>query len=316
MSALGGEEESGATEAGRRVRTVGAGSASRRGGADDLPERSYTSMSTYSPGGGFPRRSELVGSERTRAVSSFGDNADRDRNIAAGMRRMASRDALSGIGLGSTSPRVRRRASEAGLLLDQAQKTELPDSPAVASSSNSPSVRQRPGLPSEFLQSPSTSSPSLGARRSPRPDLDLSSSRTNSPRISSPLLRDRINSPQVHSPRTASPLSTPDPDRLSAAERRRQSQSEGVTTYAGRGESADFDAVGLPHPRPPRAGRAAKGSGGSGSTGSGGGITSPGRAQWREGAISEEEGSGPRAASRLDERSRSRAEEREDGESM
>ncbi|ORY76259.1 hypothetical protein BCR35DRAFT_332882 [Leucosporidium creatinivorum] len=296
----------------RRVRTLGS---ARRCGPDELPERSYTSMSTYSPASAaHPRRSELVGSERTRAASALGDNADRDREMMGGIRRTTSRDMSNGIGLDSTSPRVRRRASEAGLLLDRAQKTELPDSPAV-SNSISPSIRQRPRIPLDFLSSPPTNSPST-SRRSPRPDFDASSPRTNSPRIQSPSLRERVQSPRTHSPRTASPLSTPDPDRLpsnaTAAERRRQSQSEGITTYAGRGESVDYDAMGLPHARPPRAGRAAKSSGGSGSTGSGGGITSPGRPQWREDVISEEEGSGSKAASRLEGRRRSRAEERED----
>lgn len=298
----------------RRVRTLGS---ARRGGPEEMPERSYTSMSTYSSNSAtHPRRSELVGSERTRAASAMGDNAARDREMAAGIRVSASRDMLSGIGLDSSSPRVRRRASEAGLLLERAQKTELPDSPAIANSI-SPSIRQRPRIPLDFLSSPPTSSSST-SRRSPRPDLDVSSPRTNSPRVHSPSLRERVNSPRLHSPRTASPLSTPDPDRLpsnaSAAERRRQSQSEGPTTYAGRGESMDYHAMGVPHARPPRAGRAAKSSGGSGSTGSGGGITSPGRPQWREGTISEEEGSGSRAASRLEGTRRSRTEEREDGE--
>lgn len=298
----------------RRVRTLGS---ARRNGPDEMPERSYTSMSTYSPSSmAHPRRSELVGSERTRAASAMGDNATRDREMATGIRRTTSRDMLSGIGLDSSSPRVRRRASEAGLLLERAQKTDLPDSPAIANSV-SPSVRQRPRIPLDFLSSPPINSPST-SRRSPRSDFDISSPRNGSPRVHSPSLRERIHSPSIHSPRTASPLSTPDPDRLpsntTAAERRRQSQSEGPSTYTGRGESVEYDAMGLPHARPPRAGRAAKSSGGSGSTGSGGGIIGPGRPQWGEGTISEEEGSGSRAASRLEGRRRSRAEEREDGE--
>ena len=250
-------------------------------------------MSTYSPGGStLPRRSDLVGSERTRAVSSFGDNAERDREMAADIRRMASRDMLSSAGAANSSQRVRRRASQADLLLDQAQRTELPDSPAIANPT-SPSIRHRSALPQQFLDSPS---PSLSARLSPRLDLDLSSPRSTSSGVGSPSIRERINSPRLHSSRTASPLATPDPDRQSSpapsltSERRWQSQSE------GQHEPSRYESTGSQLSRSPRASLAAAGSGDSGS----GGVATPARAHRKDASPSEDVGIGSRSTSRAE----------------
>ncbi|GAA6011778.1 hypothetical protein JCM10207_004241 [Rhodosporidiobolus poonsookiae] len=210
-----------------RSQTAGSRSYSRASGAarnrsadlDALPDRSMTSMGSYPTldERRAARRSDFVGSERTRAASAFGNTAERDRDFAAGMRRLASRELL-------TSPRERTRsdaAAGAGAAVDDA----LPDSPANAS--QSPSLRNRPGLPREFLASPSArlssrfSHADLASPSSP----SAASPSTSSPRFTSTsAARDRLDSPRVSSPRTASPLLTPDPART----RRTYSRSEGV----------------------------------------------------------------------------------------
>ncbi|GAA5863488.1 hypothetical protein JCM8547_007260 [Rhodosporidiobolus lusitaniae] len=237
-----------------------------------LPTRSMTSMSSYPSGGNSfshrtprSRRSDLVGSDRTRAASAFGDTSERDKEIAAGMRRLASREVLR-------SPRERE---------------PLPDSPAYARESATASLRNRPALPQEFRSSPSasatSSSSSPSATRSSsrfasttssssRPSLDLNYgsnemevlasttsspslvTRTSSPRFTnssatSPSLsspRDRLQSPRLTTTaRGPSPLSTPD-----SADRRRWSRSESLD-----GQEA-FDS--------PRTKKSSNGSGGSG----------------------------------------------------
>ncbi|KAK4051622.1 hypothetical protein OIV83_002762 [Microbotryomycetes sp. JL201] len=123
---------------------------------DPVQERSSTSMSNYgSTRAPYVRRSEIVGSERTRAASALGDYADQTRPLSV---RSPGTEQLV-----SQSPRVRRRTSVSELL-DKA--TDLPGSPVgtVATSSLS---RRRPGLPSDFRQSPrgaTTSSKSLETR--------------------------------------------------------------------------------------------------------------------------------------------------------
>ncbi|GAA5929819.1 uncharacterized protein JCM15063_004632 [Sporobolomyces koalae] len=122
-----------------------------------LPDRSATSMSSY------PstidriraRRSELVGSDRTRAASSFSDTRQHDREISESMRRLASRELLR-------TPRDR--------------STSQPFHSASPSSLNantaSPSVATgRPALPTEFRERPSTSAENsrITSRRSLEP---------------------------------------------------------------------------------------------------------------------------------------------------
>ncbi|KAK4056442.1 hypothetical protein OIO90_002585 [Microbotryomycetes sp. JL221] len=127
---------------------------------EDLPERSQTSMSNYSSGGhrsSYIRRSDFVGSERTRAASVLGDYTDRERG---GLSPVTARLYANGDELSSSSPRVRRRTSITGLI-DRGQPN-LPDSPATTnltgsgsgSGAGSHNRRARPNLPNEFRQSP------------------------------------------------------------------------------------------------------------------------------------------------------------------
>ncbi|GAA5926614.1 hypothetical protein JCM1841_003182 [Sporobolomyces salmonicolor] len=250
-STLGNLAEERELNTDRRARTAGYRSGGRsplsgrmsslslRNRDDPLSERSMTSMSNYpstADDGRAVRRSDLVGSERTRAASSIGDTRQRDNDFAVGMRRLASREFVR-------SPRDR----------SQSDATGLPDRPS-ALSTLSPSLRNRPGLPREFMQSPST-------RPSTRPSSTLAG--LDLEPTASPSTHDRLHSTRLTNPRTASPLSTTDPaaDLLSREERRRYRRSDGLT-------SLDLDA--LPRERTPlRTKKISGGSGGSGSVGSG-----------------------------------------------
>ncbi|GAA5897947.1 hypothetical protein JCM6882_005119 [Rhodosporidiobolus microsporus] len=259
IAAGDGRASAAARDSPLRSRTQGYRSSSRisrpfdEDNEDDLPPaRAMTSMSNYpstmderrSPAfAGGVRRSDLVGSERTRAASAFGNTAERDRDFAAGMRRLASRELL--------------RSAATGVGRERSQSEALPDPPtatqAQAQASHTPagSLRNRPGLPREFLSggggspSPSTRTPT---RSSPRPDLDLdldlSVRSPASPQFasaSSPLSsRERFQSPRI-----SSPLSTPDPTSSSRSSfsssnnntprenRRQYSRSEGLDSVTG-----------------------------------------------------------------------------------
>lgn len=111
-----------------------------------LPERSVTSLDSYSPNGSAAlsgRRSTLDGpsSDRIRAASAFGDNDARDGDLANSMRRLGlSRRGLDRLdaNLSTSSPRVRRKPDALG----------LPDSPSLRSSTDlaSSSLRSRSSL--------------------------------------------------------------------------------------------------------------------------------------------------------------------------
>ncbi|GAA6038854.1 hypothetical protein JCM8097_002929 [Rhodosporidiobolus ruineniae] len=249
---------------------------------DDDPPRSMTALSV--------RRSELVGSERTRtrAASAFGGTEGRDRAIEERFRR-ASREEL----LGGASGREReRRVSEPDL-----GEAELPDSPTYTRSASSLRTRAPLSLTND-LTFPSTRTPSRFSAHRPSLDLDHALERTgrsgsvevlDSPslyRTSSP--RDRLTSPALSSlaspqtgfrdrlgtasPRVSSPLSTPDPSSSGSRtpadrdrERRRYSRSDGLP--------ASPTATSLPRAedeleRTPRSGK--KSSSGSGGSGDGG----------------------------------------------
>jgi hypothetical protein len=190
------------------------------GAENTIPLRSSTSMSFHptSPEQRQRsiRRSDLVGSERTRSASAFGGTEDRDAAFAASMKRLAS-------------PRERTQSEVSRTTFEGEGEEDLPDSPAA-------SMRNRPALPREFRTSPSAngtpsrfaSRPSLDVGRNDDLSPSLAQNRTTSPRISTSSTsalapRDRLSSPQVSSPRTKSALSTPDP-----AERRRYSRSTGL----------------------------------------------------------------------------------------
>lgn len=212
-----------------RSRTQGfrySGRASLGGSEDVIPLRSSTSMSFHptSPEQRqrSTRRSDLVGSERTRSASAFGGTEERDADFVASMRRLAS-------------PRVRTQSEVSRTTFEGEGEEELPDSPAA-------SMRNRPALPREFRTSPSAAN--TPSRFATRPSLDVdrdsnlsptSQIRTLSPRFSSSTSstsalspRDRLASPPVSSPRSAVGLSTPD-----AAERRRYSRSTGLDEERG-----------------------------------------------------------------------------------
>ncbi|GAA5872628.1 hypothetical protein JCM1840_004858 [Sporobolomyces johnsonii] len=248
-STLGNLAEERELDTGRRARTAGYRSSGRsslsgrmsslslRNRDDPLLERSTTSMSNYpstTVEGRAARRSDLVGSDRTRAASSISDTRQRDNDFAAGMRRLASREFIR-------SPRDR----------SQSDATGLPDSPS-APSTLSPSLRNRPGLPREFMPSSLT-----------RPSTRISTSLANLDleRAASPSIRDRFQSPRLSNSHTTSPLSAtnPAPDLLSREERRRYSRSDGLT-------SLDLDALARER-TPLRTKKHSGGSGGSGSVG-------------------------------------------------
>ncbi|GAA5951794.1 hypothetical protein JCM10213_001107 [Rhodosporidiobolus nylandii] len=220
---------------------------------DPLPERSMTSMSSYpslSSLQGSLRRSELVGSDRTRSASAFGDTAERDRELAQGMRRHASRELLA-------SPRERTMSemSRFATVGGGGGTGDLPDSPSYATSAAS--LRNRPALPREFLSSLSPTVNHTPSRlSSARSDLDFGTPSPSHTRASSPGLSSTsaVARERYASPRTSSPLTTPDPER-----RRGYSRSEGL----------ELDERGLPTEseteRTPRsAKKSSNGSGGSG----------------------------------------------------
>ncbi|GAA5884713.1 hypothetical protein JCM16303_005242 [Sporobolomyces ruberrimus] len=159
-----------------------------------LPERSATSMSSY------PstieriraRRSDLVGSERTRAASSFSDTRQQDQDFSEGMRRLASRELLR-------TPRERATSQS------QAFDSPSPASQSQASKISPATLRNRPALPSEFRESPSSSSIS-SSRNTPRRSLDTSSSRLT-PSSSSSRDLDRFARSRSAVPSLASPIS-------------------------------------------------------------------------------------------------------------
>ncbi|GAA5988762.1 hypothetical protein JCM5350_002929 [Sporobolomyces pararoseus] len=211
----------------RRARTAGFQSRPRtsllRQALDDddtisrqipLPERSATSMSSY------PstieriraRRSDLVGSERTRAASSFSDTKQQDQDFSEGMRRLASRELL----------RTARDRSKSQL--------EALDSPSPASQSRSndnaspATLRNRPALPSEFRHSPSSSSIS-SARVTPRRSLDASSAARLTPSSSSSRDLERFTRSRSAVSSLASPIS-PSSSSASIAPHHRQARSE------------------------------------------------------------------------------------------
>ncbi|GAA5830124.1 hypothetical protein JCM11251_006886 [Rhodosporidiobolus azoricus] len=254
-----------------------------------LPLRAMTSMSNYPSSATLDdrrsiRRSDLVGSDRTRAASAYGNTAERDREFAAGMRRLASREV----------PREKSPQTQA-----------LPDSPVHSNQTPGGSIRTRPGLPREFLGSPSPTTSRTPTRSSSRPNLDLdlrADTHPTSPQFVSSASSPLSSRERFRSPRTASPLSTPDPPSSSFSspttsrdERRQYSRSEGLDSAALRGQGQ----------RPTLASQK-KSSSGSGASGERAVVT-PGRRyagsdasgrDWRTEANSEfmEE---PRAYSRL-----------------
>lgn len=105
--------------------------------------RSYTALDNYSSQGSSSasvRKSDLVGSERTRAASAIGDTQDRDDELVHSMRRLSYASRGLKTELSSASPRVRRKLEADG----------LPDSPSFISEVSA--VRLRPGLPREFAR--------------------------------------------------------------------------------------------------------------------------------------------------------------------
>ncbi|GAA5906004.1 uncharacterized protein JCM6883_002522 [Sporobolomyces salmoneus] len=194
-------------------------SLTRRNLEDDernLPERSATSTSYY------PstieriraRRSDLVGSDRTRAASSFSDTRQQDQDFSEGMRRLASQELLR-------TPRDRSKSQLDSL--DSPSPASLPKS--LSNDNNSPptTLRNRPALPSEFRPSPSTSSIS-SVRRTPRRSLDASTARLT-PSSSSSRDLDRFTRSRSAVPSLDSPTS-PSTSTSSVKPSHRQARSE------------------------------------------------------------------------------------------
>ncbi|GAA5951548.1 hypothetical protein JCM3765_005966 [Sporobolomyces pararoseus] len=167
-----------------------------------LPDRSATSLSSY------PstieriraRRSDLVGSERTRAASSFSDTRQQDQDFSEGLRRLASRELLR-------TPRDRSKS-----------QLEALDSPSPAT------LRNRPALPSEFRHSPSSSSIS-SSRITPRRSIDASSTARLTPSSSSSRDLDRFTRSRSAVSSLASPIS-PSDSTASIQSRHRHARSE------------------------------------------------------------------------------------------
>ncbi|GAA6013685.1 hypothetical protein JCM11491_005058 [Sporobolomyces phaffii] len=131
-----------------------------------LPERSATSLSSY------PstieriraRRSDLVGSDRTRAASSFSDTKQQDEAFSEGMRKLASRELLR-----TPRDRTKSQSDSLGSFTPASHGTGV--SPPTT-------LRNRPALPSEFRHSPSPSLHSVAPSRvTPRRSIDTSSAR-------------------------------------------------------------------------------------------------------------------------------------------
>lgn len=233
----------------RRSQTYGhaAGSALRTTTAlDDLPpsgvpDRASTSLSNYTSAGTSstpyrtPRRSDLVGSARTRAASAFGGTAERDEAIQRSLRNLASKEAL----------------------MNSAERRRVRSESKMEGGSGGSTGKNRPALPREFLpdRSPSRAATSLGMSRPAPLDLDLASpSPTCGDDATSPSLTARHRRATTVSPsyassarsptsiasyRPQSALSTPSTE---ARPRRREwSRSEDVRAGGSQSRQATFN---------------------------------------------------------------------------
>ncbi|GEM09793.1 cell wall surface anchor family protein [Rhodotorula toruloides] len=209
-----------------------------------LPDRASTSFSNYSSTGTSstpyrtPRRSDLVGSARTRAASAFGGTAERDEAIQRSLRNLASKEAL----------------------MSSAERRKVRSESKMEGGSGGSTGRNRPALPREFLpdRTPSRAATSLGMSRPAPLDLDLSTSSlilrddATSPSYSarhrrattvSPSYASSARSPtSLSSYRPQSALSIPSTE---ARRRRREwSRSEDVRAGGARSRQATFDGGG------------------------------------------------------------------------
>lgn len=258
------------TERARRVRTLGHSSGAlgslgdsvdegrwdsptaRRGvrdTSDELPpERSHSSMSRFraSDGARAGQKAEWLDREyereRARPSTSAGDSRDRDREIARSLRKLSSREDIDSLARSRPDVGDRRKESQV-----------------------SSTLRQRPSLPLEFVQSAATRSsrpaPRLRAEQpSPVDTAHAASPRATSPRVSSPAFRDRASSQTAFTS-----------NRSSRAESRLSRNADDPrTSFSGDGEARQPNSTtGLPLSRPARPGswgRTKKGSAGSGSS--------------------------------------------------
>ncbi|BGO91599.1 hypothetical protein NBRC10512_008046 [Rhodotorula toruloides] len=206
-----------------------------------LPDRAATSFSNYTSAGTSStpyrtlRRSELVGSARTRAASAFGGTAERDEAIQRSLRNLASKEAL----------------------MSSAERRRVRSESKVEGGSGGSTGRNRPALPREFLpdRTPSRAATSLGTSRPAPLDLDLTASSStrgddaSSPSYSarhrrattvSPSYASSARSPtSLSSYRPQSALSTPSTE---VRRRRREwSRSEDVRAGGSRSRQATFE---------------------------------------------------------------------------
>ncbi|BGO99849.1 Cell wall surface anchor family protein [Rhodotorula toruloides ATCC 204091] len=206
-----------------------------------IPDRAASSFSNYASTGTSstnyrtPRRSELVGSARTRAASAFGGTAERDEAIQRSLRNLASKEAL----------------------MSSAERRRVRSESKVEGGSGGSTGRNRPALPREFLpdRTPSRAATSLGTSRPAPLDLDLTASAStrgddaSSPSYSarhrrattvSPSYASSARSPtSLSSYRPQSALSTPSTE---ARRRRREwSRSEDVRAGGARSRQATFE---------------------------------------------------------------------------
>ncbi|KAK4700824.1 hypothetical protein P7C70_g5418, partial [Phenoliferia sp. Uapishka_3] len=274
-----GDEVAGESERARRVRTLGrtggggansvdigrSGSSSRWArDSEEPPDRSYSSMSSY-PAHETARLAKSDWLDREydkRASTSMGDTKERDREIARSLRKLSSRERF-----------------EAALAQSDASTRDPDASRRRETSQASSTLRSRPSLPFEFVQT--NSSPTTTRNPVPRP---IRTGASPSPRAGSP----RLNSPRVTSPafrdrdRATSPLSftgrggsVTSPSRADIRSSRQWDAQSERTSNSGQSDVATRrpGSAGLPSDarrgRPNSFTRGKKGSGGSGSTGSG-----------------------------------------------